>query len=68
MTVSEKRDYAAQLMKSREKMNSYTQGSKRVYFFGYPDKAVGNTTQKGYPQCQNAWFHPINPLHGRFHR
>ena len=54
MTVSEKRDYAAQLMKSREKLNSYTQGSKRVYFFGYPDKAVGNTTQKGYSDCSAA--------------
>lgn len=38
MTASEKRAYAAELMKSREKKNSYTQGSKRSQFFsGYSD-------------------------------
>ena len=38
MTASEKRAYAVELMKSREKKNSYTQGSKRSLFFsGYSD-------------------------------
>lgn len=38
MTVDEKRAYAVELMKSREKKNSYTQGSKRSQFFsGYSD-------------------------------
>ncbi len=38
MTASEKRAYAVELMKSREKKNSYTQGSKRSQFFsGYSD-------------------------------
>ena len=51
MTASEKRAYAVELMKSREKMNDYTQGSKRIYVFGYPDNKAGNTTQKGYSDC-----------------
>lgn len=54
MTTAEKRNYAAQLMKSRKRMNSYTQGGKRVYFFGYPDRVVGNTEQKGYSDCSAA--------------
>ena len=54
MTTEEKRNYAAQLMKSRAKLNSYTQGAKRGYFFGYPDKEVGNTDQKGYSDCSAA--------------
>ena len=54
MNTTEKRNYAAQLMMSREKLNSYTQGSKRIYFFGYPDRAVGNTTQAGYSDCSAA--------------
>lgn len=38
MTATEKRNYAVELMKSREKKNSYTQGSKRSLFFsGYSD-------------------------------
>lgn len=38
ITVTEKRIYATELMKSREKKNSYTQGSKRSQFFsGYSD-------------------------------
>lgn len=54
MTASEKRAYAAELMKSREKKNSYTMQSKRGYFFGYPDNEVGNTSQKGFSDCSAA--------------
>ena len=54
MTANEKRAYAAELMKSREKKNSYTMQSKRGYFFGYPDNKPGNTTQKGYSDCSAA--------------
>lgn len=45
---------AAQLMQSRAKKNSYTQGAKRTYFFGYPDNEVGNTTQAGFSDCSAA--------------
>lgn len=48
------RTRAAQLMQSRAKKNSYTQGSKRTYFFGYPDNEVGNTTQSGFSDCSAA--------------
>lgn len=53
-TRDKQRKKAAQYMKDRKKMNSYTQGSKRGYFFGYPDKEPGNTTQKGYSDCSSA--------------
>lgn len=54
MTSNEKRAYAVELMTSRKGKNSYTQGGKRVYFFGYPDNRVGNTTQPGYSDCSSA--------------
>ena len=53
MTASEKRARAVELAKSREKMNDYTQGSKRIYVFGHPDNKVGNTTQQGYSDCSS---------------
>lgn len=53
-TASEKRAQAVAYMKSRKKKNTYTQGSKRTYFFGYPDNKPGNTTQKGYSDCSAA--------------
>lgn len=53
MTASEKRARAVELAKSREKMNDYTQGSKRKYVFGCPDNKVGNTTQQGYSDCSS---------------
>ena len=45
---------AAQLMQSRAGRNGYTQGSKRKYFWGYPDNEVGNTSQAGYSDCSSA--------------
>lgn len=54
MTASEKRRYAAELMRSRKGLNSYTQGAKRAYFFGYPDNKAGDTKQKGYSDCSSA--------------
>ena len=54
MTVTEQRAYAAELMTSRKGKNSYTQGGKRTYFFGYPDNKVGNTAQAGYSDCSSA--------------
>lgn len=48
------RELAVRYMTSREKKNSYTQGAKRSYFFGYPDNTPGNTSQKGYSDCSAA--------------
>ena len=53
-TRDAQRTKARDLMKSRKGKNGYTQGSKRTYFFGYPDNQVGNTTQKGYSDCSSA--------------
>ena len=52
--ASEQRALVVEYMKSRKKKNSYTQGSKRSYFFGYPDNKPGNTTQAGYSDCSAA--------------
>lgn len=41
-------------MSGRKQMNQYTQGDKRVYFFGYPDNQPGNTTQSGYSDCSSS--------------
>lgn len=54
MNASEKRAKAVQLMKSRLKKNTYTNGGDRQYFFGKPDNTPGNTTQKGYSDCSSA--------------
>lgn len=48
------RELAVRYMTSREKKNSYTQGAKRIYFFGYPDNVPGNISQKGYSDCSAA--------------
>lgn len=53
-SATELRAYAVELMKSRTKKNSYTQGGKRTYFYGYPDNEPGNTTQSGYSDCSAA--------------
>ena len=53
-TATELRNVAVTYMTSREKLNSYTQGAKRGYFFGYPDNKPGNKTQKGYSDCSSA--------------
>ena len=52
--ATQKRALAVQYMKDRERKNSYTQGSRRVYFFGYPSNQPGNKTQKGYSDCSAA--------------
>lgn len=52
--VTEQRSLAVEYMKSRTKKNSYTQGSKRSYFFGHPNNKPGNTTQAGYSDCSAA--------------
>ena len=54
MTISEQRARAVELMKSRTRKNSYTQGSKRGYFFGYPSNKVGDTSTKGYSDCSSS--------------
>lgn len=54
MSAQEKRAEAVRLMKSRVKMNTYTNGENRKYFFGKPDNRPGNTTQKGYSDCSSA--------------
>ena len=54
MTVSEMRRLAVEYMKSRKRMNAYTQGDRRVFFFGYPDNQVGNVTQHGYSDCSSS--------------
>lgn len=53
-TATEARSLAVKYMTSRKKLNDYTQGGKRTYFFGYPDNQVGNTTQKGFSDCSAA--------------
>ena len=53
-TATEQRNAAVNYMTSRKGLNSYTQGGKRGYFFGYPDNKPGNTTQKGYSDCSSA--------------
>jgi len=52
--ASDMRALAVEYMVSREKMNSYTQGSRRNYFFGYPDNIPGNKTQAGHSDCSSA--------------
>ena len=47
-------EHAAQLMQSRAGLNGYTQGSKRKYFWGYPDNEVGNASQAGFSDCSSA--------------
>lgn len=54
VTATEKRNKAVDLMTSRKGKNSYTQGGNRIYFFGKPDNAPGNTTQAGYSDCSSA--------------
>lgn len=49
MTNEEKRALSVTLMKSRAGRNSYTNGSKRQYFFGYP-----NEGDNGYSDCSSA--------------
>lgn len=41
-------------MKSRKRLNSYTNSSNRKYFFGKPDNEPGNESQKGYSDCSSA--------------
>lgn len=53
-TATELRTKAVDYMTSRKGLNSYTQGGKRGYFFGYPDNKPGNKTQKGYSDCSSA--------------
>ena len=48
------RAMAVGYMTGRARMNSYTQGGNRKYFFGKPDNEPGNTTQKGYSDCSSA--------------
>ena len=53
-TASEKRAQAVAYMKSRTRLNTYTNGNNRIYFFGKPDNIPGNTTQKGWSDCSSA--------------
>lgn len=54
MRASELRSLAVDYMAGRKKLNTYTQGDKRIYFFGFPDNLPGNTTQPGYSDCSAA--------------
>lgn len=49
MTSDEKRQLAVSLMKGREGRNTYTNGSMRQYFFGYPGDG-----DDGYSDCSSA--------------
>ncbi len=51
-------------MRSRLKKNSYTQGAKRTYFFGYPANKPGETGQKGYSDCSSAVMQAIKAACG----
>lgn len=54
MTANEMRTRAVEYMTGRKGKNSYTQGAKRRYFFGYPDNQPGNTAQAGFSDCSSA--------------
>lgn len=54
LNVDELRRLTVAYMTGRVRKNSYTQGGKRTYFFGYPDNTPGNTTQSGYSDCSSA--------------
>lgn len=54
MTANEMRTRAVEYMTGRKGKNSYTQGAKRKYFFGYPDNQIGNTAQTGFSDCSSA--------------
>lgn len=54
MTSNEKRTLAVKYMTDRAGKNAYTQGSKRKYFFGYPDNDPANTAQSGFSDCSSA--------------
>lgn len=54
MTASEARRLAVDYMAQRARKNTYTQGERRVYFFGWPDNQPGNTAQPGYSDCSSA--------------
>lgn len=49
MATDTRRNQIAQTMASRLKRNSYTQGGKREYFFGYPTEG-----KAGYSDCSSA--------------
>ena len=53
-TVREMRELAVDYMRQRNRMNNYTQGSDRIYFFGKPDNVPGDTTQPGYSDCSSS--------------
>ena len=54
MRASELRRLAVDYMAQRKKKNEYTQGDRRIYFFGFPDNQPGNTIQPGYSDCSSA--------------
>ena len=49
MTAKEKRALAVSYMRGRAKCNTYTNGGKRGYFFGYPEDG-----KPGYSDCSSA--------------
>lgn len=53
-TSTDMQNQAVAYMKSRKRMNSYTNGDDRIYFFGKPSNVPGNTTQKGFSDCSRA--------------
>ena len=54
MKADEARRLAVDYMRQRERKNTYTQGDKRVYFFGWPDNRPGDTTQPGFSDCSSS--------------
>lgn len=54
MTAAETRRLAVDYMRQRERKNTYTQGERRVYFFGWPDNRPGDITQPGFSDCSSS--------------
>ena len=54
MTANDMRNLAVDYMRQRQRKISYTQGDRRVYFFGFPDNRPGDTTQPGYSDCSSS--------------
>lgn len=54
MTAQDRRLLAVAYMRQRSRLNQYTQGGDRIYFFGKPNNRPGDTQTPGYSDCSAA--------------
>lgn len=52
--ASEMRRLATDYMRQRNRLNTYTQSSDRVFFYGKPENRPGDTTTPGYSDCSSS--------------